>query len=517
MKVPSTSPKNHQSSNLKPFRTTTAPHGSTNYEPKSVLDLGRRSPSPRPVADKPATDTDILAFSDVVLQSQHDPSLQLVDHILNNSEDWDSLIRELGLHDDSATALKSLPQFPSLPEFPPHHSFNPAQFVPSDFTFSQITSNQNLNHNLESLGLSNGFHQINHLTVGLDFVDELIQVAECFETNDLQLAHVILARLNQQLQSPVGKPLQRAAFYFKEALQSLLTGSNRPTRPSSSSEVVQTIKAYKTFSNVSPIVMFSNFTSNQAILEAMDGATLVHVIDFDIGLGGHWASFMRGIAGRADSRKPNPLVLRITAVVPEEYEVESRLIRENLSQFAAELKIGFDIEFVLIRTFEFLSFKAIKFVEGEKTAVLLSPAIFRRIGTGLLTDLERISPHVVVYVDSEGLIDGGTSSFRRSVIDGLEFYSTVLESLEAAIIGGGEDWIHRIEMFVLRPKIFAVVEAAGRHSTPWAWREAFACAGMRPVALSQFADIQAECLLDNFSLRGVQVRGFHVLGLGRGF
>uniref|UniRef100_A0A5B7B5M9 Putative scarecrow-like protein 15 n=1 Tax=Davidia involucrata TaxID=16924 RepID=A0A5B7B5M9_DAVIN len=497
MKVPFTNTtKNYQPSNLKPLplpfshNNTTVRSSTTNlcYEPKSVLDL-HRSPSPNP---NPNPNTDISAFSDVLLQSHDSNSLRWVDHVLNNSEDWDSLITELGLHDDSASAppLKSIPQyqFPSLrahDQFPPSHSFDPThQFLPSDITLSS-------NHNLE-----------------LDFVDELIRVAECFETNELQLAHVILARLNQQLQSPVGKPLQRAAFYFKEALQSLLiAGSNRPTRPSSSSEVVQTIKAYKTFSNVSPIVMFSNFTSNQAILEAMDGAILVHVIDFDIGLGGHWASFMREIADdrSADSRKPNPSLLRITAVVPEEYAVESRLIRENLSQFAAELKIGFHIEFVSTPTFEFFSFKAIKFMDGEKTAVVLSPAIFRRVGTGFLTDLQRISPHVVVYVDGEGLTDGGTSSFRRSVIDGLEFYSTVLESLEAASVGGGEDWIHRIEMFVLRPKIFAVVEAAGgRRSAPW--REAFAGARMRAVVLSQFADFQAEYLL-----RRVQVRGFHVV------
>uniref|UniRef100_A0A5B7BQ61 Putative scarecrow-like protein 15 n=1 Tax=Davidia involucrata TaxID=16924 RepID=A0A5B7BQ61_DAVIN len=520
MKVPFSSPKNHQSSNVKPFNNTvrsSAPQGSTNttnlcYEPKSVLDL-RRSPSPVP--EKPATNTEISAFSDVLLQFDEDPSLQWVDHIVNNS-DWDSLMRELGLHDDSAPALKSnIPQFThcepphqfpaALPEFPPSHSFDHTRFVPSDFTLSG--SDINLNHNFGLI--CNDFHHWNW-NVGLDFVDELIGAAECFESNELQLAHVILARLNQQLRSPVGKPLQRAAFYFKEALQSLLSESNRPTRhPSSSLQVVQTIEAYKAFSNVSPIVMFSNFTANQAILEAMDGSMLFHVIDFDIGLGGHWASFMKEIADKAaDSRKANiPSVLRITAVVPEEYGVESRLIRENLSQFACELKIGFDIEFVLIRTFEFLSFKAIKFIDGEKTAVLLSPAIFRRIGTGILTDLRRISPHVVVYVDSEGVVEGGaSSSFRRSVIDGLEFYSAVMESLDAAIVGSSEDWIQRIEMFVLRPKIISMVEEAagqGQHSPPW--RAAFAGAGMRPVSLSQFADFQADCLL-----RRIQVRGFHV-------
>ncbi|XP_059645508.1 scarecrow-like protein 15 [Cornus florida] len=487
MKVPFTTPKNHQASHPKPLyrnntvRSTTAP-----YEPKSVLDL-RRSPSP--VADKPAGNSDFPVLSDALLQSD-DPTLIWVDHLLNNSEDWNSLVRELGLHDDSTVPLltHSDSQFPILPEFP---------IPPSDFAFSDTYSNPSLSLN------SNSVVPNNNINIEFDIVDELIRVADCFESNELQLAQVILARLNQQLQSPIGKPLLRAAFYFKEALQSLLTQSNRPTRFRSSSEIVQTIKAYKTFSNISPIVMISNFTANQAILEAVDGSRLIHVIDFEIGLGGHWASFMKEIADRTDSQKPNPRILRITAVVSEEYENESRLIRENLSQFARELKIGFEIDFLLIRTFEFLSFKSIKFMAGEKTAVLLSPSIFRHIGAGFLTDLRRISPNVVVYVDGEGCIDGGTSLFRGRVINGLEFYSTVLESLEAAS-GGCGDWIRGIERFLLRPKIFEVVEAAGRRAPPW--REAFGGSGMKAVALSLFADFQAECLL-----RKVQVKGFHVV------
>lgn len=466
-----------------PFTST--PHFETTkyYEPKSVLDL-RRSPSPP--ADKPVPAL-LQHYSDV------DP-LHLDEHVLNHFEDWDSLMRELGLHDDSALTSKPIPQFsphsvdqPSLlPDLPPsEHSFDPTPFAPSlDFTLFDFSNDPNL------------LNQYNH---AFDFVDELIQLAECFETNSPQLAHAILARLNRRLRSPTGKPLQRAAFYFKEALQSLLTGS---TRPSTSLEIVQTIKAYKTFSNVSPIPMFSNFTANQAILEAVDGSMIVHVIDFDIGFGGHWASFMREIADKADNRKASPPVIRITAVVPEEYAIESRLMRENLCQFARELKIGFEIEFVSIRTFEFLSFKSIKFADGEKIAVLLSPTIFRRIGAGFVNDLRRVSPHVIVHVDFEGLIT--SSSFRQTVIDGLEFYSTILESLEATNGGGsGSDWIRKIEMFVLLPKITAAVESASRRATPW--REVFTGTGMRPVVLSQFADYQAECLLTR-----VQVRGFHV-------
>ena len=112
--------------------------------------------------------------------------------------------------------------------------------------------------------------------------------------------------------------------------------------------------------------MFSIFTTNQALLEALHGSSFMHVIDFDIGLGIQYASLMKEIAEKAESCKINSPVLRISAVVPEEYAVESRLIRENLNQFAHELRIRVQVEFELMRTFETLSFKAVKFIDGEK-------------------------------------------------------------------------------------------------------------------------------------------------------
>ncbi|KAK9061987.1 hypothetical protein SSX86_019171 [Deinandra increscens subsp. villosa] len=499
---------NNNSSNIKP-QFTGGGVGSNRYEPKSVLDVQRSPPSP--ITGK----TSEFNFTDntsAVFSSSEDNNVPLDDGehgMIHQLEEWDSLMKELGLHDDSTKSAYPL----DLPELPPIHAevgaTATAPLFQSDFEYL----NPNLNVNVSALDFMGQVdddrdhdYDQNDNGIGFDFVDELIRIAECFETRSIQLAQVILGRLNQRLSEPTGKAVQRAAFYFKEALQSLLTGPTRMTQSSSSSEIVQAIKAYKTFSNVSPIPMFSDFTANQAMLEAVDGAAIVHVIDFNIGYGGHWAPFMKEIAEKADFRKVHSPAVRITAIVPDEYETESKLIRDNLWQFARALKLRFDIEFVSYRTFEYLSFKSLKFIEGEKTAVLLSTTVFHRIGFGFITDLRRISPHVIICIDGEGLMGSEPSFFRQTVIDGLDFYSTLLESLEAANVGGGggSDWIRKIETFVLLPKITAAVEASGRQVP--SWREAFGRAGMRVVGLSQFAEFQAECLL-----RRVQVRGYHVV------
>ncbi|KGN53267.1 scarecrow-like protein 15 [Cucumis sativus] len=480
---------NHQSSSL-PSSTP-----KLHSEPTSVLDL-RRTPSPV-APDNPLS---------VAHDRHNNHPLDWDEQALHNL-DWDSIMGDLGLHDDSNSSLQNNTNHDRVPNFPEFlHSQSLDQtshLLPPDFFLSEPFSNH-------SPTILQSFNSNNP---SLDFFEDLVAAADCFDSNDFQLAHVILERLNQRLQSTSSaKPLHRAAFFIKEALQSLLSPSTNPyNRLSSWSDIVHTIKAYKAFSSISPILMFSHFTTNQALLEALNASSFIHIVDFDIGFGGQYASFMKEIAEKAESKNIAPPVLRITAVVPEEFAIESRLIRENLFQFAQDLKIRFHIDLVPLRTFQTLSFKSVKFMEGEKTAILLTPSIFRRLGSvnvvaSFLADIQQVSPCVVVFVDGEGWSDSGGTSFKRNLVKNLEFYATMLESLDAAGVSG--EWVRRIETFILRPKIFAMIEGGGGMAATQ-WREVFEGAGMRPVALSQFADFQAECLLGKVQVRGFQVGRRH--------
>ncbi|KAL4368048.1 hypothetical protein GQ457_05G012950 [Hibiscus cannabinus] len=536
MRVPVSSPQSNPCQSPKPNNSTPGASATPNtsrtlsfhavntvppssYEPTSVLDL-RRSPSP--ATEKPISNPDDVSSCMAVSDPPPHHPLEWDEHVLRNM-DWDSIMKDLGLDDESVPSIKTITPQAVSPSCE-NHIQNLPEFTSGEFThhsdpnnlydfYSGLNQNPSLQSNFNGgsgtitnnyLDISNsfGFHNIGNFNSGFDFIEELVRAADCFDTQELQLAQVILARLSQRLRSPSGKPLQRAAFYFKEALQSLLTGSTRSTRLSSWNEIVQTIKAYKAFSGINPIPMFSQFTTNQALLEALDGsAPLIHIIDFDIGLGCQYASLMREMAERNDHCN----FIRISAVVPEEYAIETRLIKDNLVQFAQDLKLRFQIEFVLLRTFEMLSFKAFKLIDGEKTTILLSPSIFRCLSlnvTAFLSDLRRVNPSIVVFVDSEVWMESGTTSFRKNFVNGLEFYAMMFESLDAAVANG--DWVRKIETLLLRPRILAAVETAARSTAP-PWRERFRGAGMRAVHLSQLAEFQAECLLGK-----VQVRGFHV-------
>lgn len=190
MKVPVSSPQNNsnnQSSNPKPVHCNNNNnsrnigfnpnnHPTLFNEPTSVLDL-QRSPSPARPGGKPALTADPLDWDDHVLQTL----------------DWDSIMRELDFHGDSAPALiKNFPQFSpyseshiqnhNLPEFTAAEQIDAAtQLLHSDFNDMYINSIPA--QSLTSLDLSHSFHNnIGNWNVGFDFIQELIKAADCFDS-----------------------------------------------------------------------------------------------------------------------------------------------------------------------------------------------------------------------------------------------------------------------------------------------------------------------------------------------
>ncbi|KAG0458498.1 hypothetical protein HPP92_023655 [Vanilla planifolia] len=337
-------------------------------------------------------------------------------------------------------------------------------------------------------------------------VDLLFSAAHSVEIGDINSAQGVLARLNALQPFPSGGPLQRAAFHFKDALLALLPIPYRPAgdSPLSPIELVRRIAAYKALSDLSPIPQFTSLTANQALLDALDVApSSLHLIDFDLGLGGQWSSFVQEIASRSRASRSIPPPIRITAVVAEE-DAENMLAAENLREFARGLGLRLTIEFVQIGGLGPFALRGVRIATSEAVAVVLSPTIFRLIdGASVLSFIRRVAPRVVVFIDTECCCGSGWS-FRRRFAYGLEYYAAVFEAVEAgaAAVGAGMEAVRRIEMAVMRPRIFTTVAAAG---VTVDWREVMAAAGMVAVELSEFTKLQANCLL-----RRSPAEGFHV-------
>ncbi|GFP94982.1 scarecrow-like protein 6 [Phtheirospermum japonicum] len=335
-------------------------------------------------------------------------------------------------------------------------------------------------------------------------VDQLYNVAELVQTGNFVLAQGILARLNHFL-SPIGKPFNRAAFYCKEALQLLLhtnhNNLNPSPDPSSTFSLVFKIGAYKLFSEISPLTDFANLTCNQALLEALEGFDRLHIVDFDIGYGGQWASLMQELA----LRPVGPPALKITALVtshPAHDHLELCLVRENLTQFAQEINIKFEFE---VTGLDSLSSGSFCLSDNEAVAVNLPIGCISNFNVPLplvLRFVKQMSPRIVVSVDRG--CDRTDLPFASHVIHALQSYSNLLESLDTVNVNS--DALQKIERFLIQPGIERIM--TGRVRWPEKsqhWRNLFLSSGFSPVAFSNFAESQGECVVKRTPVCGFLV------------
>ncbi|XP_022682654.1 scarecrow-like protein 27 [Setaria italica] len=342
-------------------------------------------------------------------------------------------------------------------------------------------------------------------------LDELAAAAKAAEAGNSVGAREILARLNHQL-PPLGKPFLRSASYLKEALLlALAEGHHGACRLTSPLDVALKLAAYKSFSDLSPVLQFTNFTATQALLDEIAGSTAacIHVIDFDLGVGGQWASFLQELAHRRGAGGAALPFVKLTAFVStaSHHPLELRLTRDNIAQFAADLGIPFEFNAVSADTIN--PAELISTTGDEVVAVVLPVGCSARAPPlpAILRLVKQLGPKIVIAIDHGG--DRADLPFSQHFLNCFQSCVFLLDSLDAA--GIDPDSAFKIEKFLIQPRIEDMVLGRGKADKPMAWRSAFAAGGFAPVPPSNLADAQADCLL-----KRVQVRGFHVEKCGVG-
>ncbi|TKY63673.1 Scarecrow protein 6 [Spatholobus suberectus] len=333
--------------------------------------------------------------------------------------------------------------------------------------------------------------------------DQLYKTAELIEAGNPVHAQGILARLNHQL-SPIGKPFQRAALYMKEALMSLLHSNAHSFLAFSPISFIFKIGAYKSFSEISPVIQFANFTCNQALIEAVERFDRIHVIDFDIGFGVQWSSFMQELALRSNGAPS----LKVTAVVSPSTcdDVELNFTRENLNQYAKDINVPFEFNVLSIESLSSPSCPLLgQFFDNEAIAVNMPVSSFTNYPSlfpSVLHFVKQLRPKVVVTLDRN--CDRIDLPLPTNVVHVLQCYSALLESLEAVNVN--LDVLQKIERHFIQPAIKKII--LGHHHSQEKlppWRSLFIQSGFSPFTFSNFTEAQAECLVQR-----APVRGFHV-------
>lgn len=427
-----------------------------------------------------------------------DPSSQIHQKVQFSDPGHEFLLRKQHLQQQQQPHFGNFP--PGMQFLPQQHHIQPRPvMVPKQ---NKVGS--------EEMAVSQQQQQQQQQLLQHSLLDQLYKAADMVGTGNFSHAQAILARLNHQL-SPVGKPLQRAAFYFKEALQLLLLMDNPATSPPPKTptpfDVIFKMGAYKVFSEVSPLIQFVNFTCNQALLEAVSEADQIHIVDFDIGFGAHWASFMQELPLRNRGGASPSLKITAFASPSTHHAVELSLMRDNLTQFASEIGLGFELEVVNIDLLDQNSYSLPFFRANDNEAVAVNFPIWSSSNQpaalpNLLRFVKQLSPKIVVSLDRG--CDRSDLPFPQHILQALQSYINLLESLDAVNVTS--DAVNKIERFLLQPKIESTVLGRLRALDKMPlWKTLFASAGFTPLSFSNFTETQAECVVKRST-----ARGFHV-------
>ncbi|CAJ2679738.1 unnamed protein product [Trifolium pratense] len=187
------------------------------------------------------------------------------------------------------------------------------------------------------------------------------QVADC----NLENANATLEQISM-LASPDGDTMQRIAAYFTEALADRILkawpGLHKALNSTRMVMVSEEILVQKLFFELFPFLKVAYILTNQAIVEAMEGEKMIHIIDLNAAEPAQWIALLQVLSTRPEG----PPHLRITSVHPKK-EVLDQIARRLIEE-AEKLDIPFQFNPVVSKL-ENLEFEKLHVKTGEALAI----------------------------------------------------------------------------------------------------------------------------------------------------
>ncbi|OEL22265.1 Protein MONOCULM 1 [Dichanthelium oligosanthes] len=285
----------------------------------------------------------------------------------------------------------------------------------------------------------------------------------------------------------------------------LSAASSAAARPASSG-------AYLAFNQIAPFLRFAHLTANQAILDAVEGARRIHILDLDAAHGVQWPPLLQAIAERADPAAGPPEV-RITGAGAD----RDTLLRtgSRLRAFARSIQLPFHFTPLLLScaaTHQQVASGSTTTASSAATSLELHPdetlavncvMFLHKLGgqdelAAFLKWVKAMAPAVMTIAERE-TVGGGYDRIddlpQRAAV-AMDHYSAVFEALEATVPPGSRERL-AVEQEVLGREIEASLGPAGGR---WwrgleRWGAAARAAGFAARPLSAFAVSQARLLL----------------------
>lgn len=367
---------------------------------------------------------------------------------------------------------------------------------------------------------------------GLCLIHLLLACAKHVAAGSIENANTGLDYITH-LASPNGDTMQRIAAYFTEALADrVLKGWPGLHKALNSTKIIspaEDLLVHRLFFEFCPFLKLSYVITNQAILEAMEGEKVVHIIDLHCFEPAQWLSLIQALSTRVEG----PPHVRITGIHHEKSVLEQVAIR--LNEEAEKLDLPFQFH-PIVSQLESLDVGCLRVKTGEAVAIssvlqlhsllafddakeskspngVLLRDFFDKDSlpakpkmAGFLDGILGLSPKLVVVTEQESNHNG--TGLMDRMMEALNFYAALFDCLEYT---APSDQRQKIESMVYGREIKDIVACEGverraRHEKLERWIPRMESAGFGKVCLSYHVMLQARRLLHSYNYDGYKVR-----------
>jgi len=236
---------------------------------------------------------------------------------------------------------------------------------------SSVTSSQLQRFSMMSL--SPGLGSPNNLLLremkseerGLYLIHLLLTCANHVAVGNLENANATLEQISL-LASPDGDTMQRIATYFMESLADRILktwpGIHRALNSTRVTMLSEEILVQKLFFELFPFLKVAYVLTNQAIIEAMEGEKVIHIIDLNAAEAAQWIALLQVLSARPEG----PPHLRITGIHQKKEILDQ--VAHRLTEEAEKLDIPFQFNPVVSKL-ESLDFDKLRVKTGEALAI----------------------------------------------------------------------------------------------------------------------------------------------------
>ncbi|KAK3422897.1 hypothetical protein EUGRSUZ_G03258 [Eucalyptus grandis] len=375
-------------------------------------------------------------------------------------------------------------------------------------------------------------------------------------------ANICLEQISHHA-SPDGDTMQRIAAYFTEALADRILkgwpGLHKALNSTKISPVSEEILVKRWFFELCPFLKLAYVITNQAILEAMDGEKMVHIIDLNSFEPAQWVNLLQSLRARPEG----PPHLRITGIHEQKEVLDQMALR--LNEEAEKLDIPFqfnpvvcklenlDLESLRVKTGEALAISSVLqlhtilaaddemqrrtspsasnssnsshqqralhmkqrtlgewlekdvvnlYCASPDSALVSSP----KMG-GFLTSLWGLSPKLMVITEQESNHNG---TLMERYVEALYFYGSLFDCLESTVPRASVER-QKVEKMLFGEEIKNIIACEGiqrkeRHEKLEKWILRLELAGFGKVSLSYNGLLQAGRLLQNYGYDGYTLK-----------